>query len=120
VKPNDRNALDLMNAAAQAVMKELPDLVLAYGNSDEYRYVQAFCVVIQACPRLLAVGEEMLDTTQQLMTGMAARLPIQSLADVCPSFVFHKDCTLFERRARYGNNLIRAAVSCKFAILRQK
>jgi tRNA(His) 5'-end guanylyltransferase len=39
VKPNDRNALDLMNAAAVAVMKELPDLVLAYGNSDEYRYV---------------------------------------------------------------------------------
>ncbi|KAF1851499.1 Thg1-domain-containing protein [Cucurbitaria berberidis CBS 394.84] len=51
IKPNDRNALDLMNAAAEAVMKELPDLVLAYGNSDEY------------------------------------------------SFVFHKDCVLFERRA---------------------
>jgi tRNA(His) 5'-end guanylyltransferase len=27
-----------MNAAAEAVMKELPDLVLAFGNSDEYRY----------------------------------------------------------------------------------
>ncbi|KAH6148141.1 hypothetical protein HBI68_192890 [Parastagonospora nodorum] len=50
-KPNDRNALDLMNAAAEAVMKDLPDLVLAYGNSDEF------------------------------------------------SFVFHKDCVLFERRA---------------------
>jgi tRNA(His) 5'-end guanylyltransferase len=42
VKPNDRNALDLMNAAAEAVMKELPDLVLAYGNSDEFRYVKTF------------------------------------------------------------------------------
>jgi tRNA(His) 5'-end guanylyltransferase len=31
-----------MNAAAQAVMKELPDLVLAFGNSDEYRYVAFF------------------------------------------------------------------------------
>ncbi|KAJ4375640.1 tRNA-His guanylyltransferase [Didymella sp. IMI 355093] len=40
-----------MNEAAKAVMKELPDLVIAYGNSDEY------------------------------------------------SFVFHKDCMLFERRA---------------------
>lgn len=30
-----------MNAAAEAVMKELSDLVLAYGNSDEYRYVLA-------------------------------------------------------------------------------
>jgi tRNA(His) 5'-end guanylyltransferase len=38
-KPNDRAALDLMNEAAKAVMKELPDLVIAYGNSDEYRYV---------------------------------------------------------------------------------
>jgi tRNA(His) 5'-end guanylyltransferase len=28
-----------MNAAAEAVMKELPDLVMAYGNSDEFRYV---------------------------------------------------------------------------------
>ncbi|KAF2661984.1 Thg1-domain-containing protein [Lophiostoma macrostomum CBS 122681] len=50
-KPNDERALNLMNAAAEAVMKELPDLVLAYGNSDEF------------------------------------------------SFVFHKDCVLFERRA---------------------
>lgn len=36
-KPNDRRALDLMNAAAEAVMVDLPDLVLAYGQSDEYR-----------------------------------------------------------------------------------
>jgi tRNA(His) 5'-end guanylyltransferase len=35
-KPNDKRALDLMNAAAAAVMNELPDLVLAYGVSDEY------------------------------------------------------------------------------------
>jgi hypothetical protein len=37
-KPNDKRALDLMNEAAAAVMNELPDLVLAYGLSDEYRY----------------------------------------------------------------------------------
>jgi hypothetical protein len=41
IKPNDRRALDLVNAAAEAVMKELTDLVLAYGNSDEFRYVLA-------------------------------------------------------------------------------
>ncbi|TVY38657.1 tRNA(His) guanylyltransferase [Lachnellula occidentalis] len=35
-KPNDRRALDLMNAAAKAVMSELPDIVIAYGISDEY------------------------------------------------------------------------------------
>lgn len=39
VKPNDRRALDLMNAAAVEVMKELPDLCIAYGVSDEYRCV---------------------------------------------------------------------------------
>ena len=38
-KPNDRRALDLMNAAAKAVMTELPDIVIAYGISDEYRYL---------------------------------------------------------------------------------
>ncbi|KAK0384114.1 hypothetical protein NLU13_8203 [Sarocladium strictum] len=50
-KPNDRRALDLMNAAAKAVVSDLPEITIAYGVSDEY------------------------------------------------SFVFHKACTLFERRA---------------------
>ncbi|KAI8961997.1 tRNA guanylyltransferase [Daldinia sp. FL1419] len=50
-KPNDRRALDLMNAAAKAVVTEIQDIVIAYGVSDEF------------------------------------------------SFVFHKTCTLFERRA---------------------
>ncbi|KAL2271045.1 hypothetical protein VTJ83DRAFT_416 [Remersonia thermophila] len=50
-KPNDRRALELMNAAARAVMAELPDITIAYGVSDEY------------------------------------------------SFVFHKSCSLFERRS---------------------
>ncbi|KAL2165339.1 hypothetical protein VTH06DRAFT_636 [Thermothelomyces fergusii] len=50
-KPNDKRALELMNAAARAVMAELPDITIAYGVSDEY------------------------------------------------SFIFHKSCSLFERRA---------------------
>ncbi|KAK3383029.1 Thg1 C terminal domain-containing protein [Lasiosphaeria ovina] len=50
-KPNDKRALDLMNAAARQVLVELPDITIAYGVSDEY------------------------------------------------SFVLHKTCTLFERRA---------------------
>ncbi|KAH7321277.1 putative tRNAHis guanylyltransferase [Stachybotrys elegans] len=50
-KPNDRRALDLMNAAAKAVVAELPEITIGYGISDEY------------------------------------------------SFVFHKSCNLFERRA---------------------
>ncbi|KAJ5819307.1 hypothetical protein N7474_004898 [Penicillium riverlandense] len=38
-KPNDRRALDLMNAAAVEVLNDLPDLCIAYGVSDEYRCV---------------------------------------------------------------------------------
>jgi len=37
-KPNDRRALDLMNAAAKAVTSEISDITIAYGVSDEYRY----------------------------------------------------------------------------------
>jgi len=29
-----------MNAAATAVMNELPEIIVAYGISDEYRYVK--------------------------------------------------------------------------------
>lgn len=50
-KPNDKRALELMNAAAVEVVRSFVDVVLAYGDSDEY------------------------------------------------SFVFHENCTLFERRA---------------------
>ncbi|OJJ63958.1 hypothetical protein ASPSYDRAFT_83994 [Aspergillus sydowii CBS 593.65] len=38
-KPNDRRALDLMNAAAVEVLRDLPDLAIAYGVSDEYSFV---------------------------------------------------------------------------------
>jgi tRNA(His) guanylyltransferase len=36
-KPNDIRGLDLMNAAARSVMEAYPDVVLAFGESDEYR-----------------------------------------------------------------------------------
>ncbi|TKA76834.1 hypothetical protein B0A55_04630 [Friedmanniomyces simplex] len=38
-KPNDRRALDLMNAAATEVVRSFVDIVLAYGQSDEYSFV---------------------------------------------------------------------------------
>ena len=37
-KPNDEQALQLMNRCAKEVMKEFQDVILAYGQSDEYRY----------------------------------------------------------------------------------
>lgn len=46
VKPNDGRALGLMNAAAVAVLEELPDIRLAYGVSDEYRsFVQTSAIM---------------------------------------------------------------------------
>lgn len=38
-KPNDRKALDLMNAAAIEVVRAFVDVVLAYGQSDEYSFI---------------------------------------------------------------------------------
>ncbi|TMW39622.1 hypothetical protein DOY81_015298 [Sarcophaga bullata] len=38
-KPNDVNALNLMNNAAQTVMEEFRDIVISYGQSDEYSFV---------------------------------------------------------------------------------
>ena len=38
-KPNDKRALDLMTQSAKEVMNEFRDVVLAYGQSDEYSFV---------------------------------------------------------------------------------
>lgn len=39
IKPNDERALDLMSKAAETVMEEFKDIVIAYGQSDEYSFV---------------------------------------------------------------------------------
>lgn len=38
-KPNDERALTVMNCAAQGVMRDVQDIFLAYGDSDEYSFV---------------------------------------------------------------------------------
>ena len=38
MRPNDERALQLMDHAARDVMNEFKDIVLAFGESDEYRY----------------------------------------------------------------------------------
>ena len=37
-KPNDDRALSLMSHCASVVMKEFSDIVISYGQSDEYRF----------------------------------------------------------------------------------
>ncbi|KAK0060199.1 tRNA(His) guanylyltransferase isoform X2 [Biomphalaria pfeifferi] len=39
MKPNDERGLGLMSCAAQRVMNEFKEIVLAYGQSDEYSFV---------------------------------------------------------------------------------
>lgn len=36
-KPNDECGLNLMNSCATAMFENFPDIVFAYGVSDEYR-----------------------------------------------------------------------------------
>lgn len=38
-KPNDFRSIELMNISAKAVMLTYPDIVLSYGQSDEYSFV---------------------------------------------------------------------------------
>lgn len=38
-KPNDDRALGLMTRSARSVMEELEDIVIAYGQSDEFSFV---------------------------------------------------------------------------------
>lgn len=38
-KPNDVDALNLMNAVAENVMSDFTDIVLCYGQSDEYSFI---------------------------------------------------------------------------------
>lgn len=38
-KPNDTRALKLMNAAARGVMRDLIDITMAFGESDEYSFI---------------------------------------------------------------------------------
>ncbi|OII74641.1 uncharacterized protein cubi_00194 [Cryptosporidium ubiquitum] len=38
-KPNDKQGLDLMNRCAENVMKNLGDIVISYGQSDEFSFI---------------------------------------------------------------------------------
>ena len=60
-KPNDLRALQLMDHAAKDLMVEHPDIVLAFGESDEYRWR---IHLISFCPHLPSVFSEQLSPPQ--------------------------------------------------------
>jgi len=39
MKPNDDRGLGLMTKAAQCVMEEFKDIIMCYGQSDEYSFI---------------------------------------------------------------------------------
>jgi hypothetical protein len=45
-KPNDERALQLMDKAAQSLMEQYPDVTLAFGESDEYRFAPGFSMTL--------------------------------------------------------------------------
>lgn len=78
-KPNDKNALTLMNEAAKRVVggRELNgECVLAFGESDEYRYVPCF-----------------------LSPSRTTYIPVADGSR--NSFVFKRTCKLHGRRSRF-------------------
>ncbi|KAI7985106.1 tRNA(His) guanylyltransferase 2 [Camellia lanceoleosa] len=46
-KPNDGQALNLMNSCAVAVLEEFQDIVFSYGVSDEYRFQIHFSMLFR-------------------------------------------------------------------------
>lgn len=44
-KPNDLKALQVMNKAAEKIMQKYSDIMLAYGDSDEYSFYCARIVI---------------------------------------------------------------------------
>lgn len=38
-KPNDANSLRVMNLSAKELMKDIPDIIMGYGDSDEYSFL---------------------------------------------------------------------------------
>lgn len=47
-KPNDEQALNLMNSCAVAVVEEHNDIIFSYGVSDEYRYYCCLGILISS------------------------------------------------------------------------
>ncbi|SMQ49811.1 unnamed protein product [Zymoseptoria tritici ST99CH_3D7] len=67
-KPNDLRALHLMNAAATQVVKSFVDIVLAYGQSDEYSFVfHESCTLFERRAAKLATSVATMFTAEYCM-----------------------------------------------------
>ena len=57
IKPNDVNALNLMNRCAMEVMKDFCEIFVAYGESDEFSFVfdRKFQIYNRRCSKILSL-----------------------------------------------------------------
>lgn len=117
-KPNDARALRLMDECAVAVMQELGDIVLAFGESDEYSFVfrKQTTLYKRRSFKLVSV-------LVSLFTGSYVRLWSQYLPDVSLQYT-----PMFDARAVcYPNNRVlrdylswRQVTSCSQSTLRSR
>lgn len=88
-KPNDETALNLMNSCSAAVLEEFPDIIFAYGYSDEYR-----------SPKLALLTLFVLHFSL-LLIPVYIMYKLLIVFHVFFSFVFKKTSRFYQRRARY-------------------
>ncbi|KJX99122.1 tRNA(His) guanylyltransferase like protein [Zymoseptoria brevis] len=86
-KPNDLRALHLMNAAATQVVKSFVDIVLAYGQSDEYSFVfHESCTLFERRAAKLATSVATMFTAEYCMSWGEFFPPEAKLERPWPTF----------------------------------
>lgn len=68
MRPNDHRGLELMDHAAIDLMREFPDIILGFGQSDEFRYVYLITKHVNPTINLSSVSlSQIRDTLQQML-----------------------------------------------------
>lgn len=73
-KPNDMQALFLMNDCAKAVLEDISDVVFCYGVSDEYSFVlRRTCTLYQRHARYISISNFPFDMLYQVGNSTKTR-----------------------------------------------
>nr|POF17119.1 trna(his) guanylyltransferase [Quercus suber] len=96
-KPNDQRALNLMNSVAREVVRQFVDVVLAYGQSDEYSFVfHEDCALFERRSSKLATSVATLFTAEYCMQWSAF---MDGLHLERPFPTFDGRCVAYPKRA---------------------
>lgn len=99
-KPNDLRALNLMNESAKVVMRDITDVILAYGDSDEYSFV-----LRKGCQLFERRESKLVSTFASTFTAAYHQLWAQFMGDQQPLDVTHMP-TFDSRAVIYPSNKI--------------